>query len=418
MLFWLVLSLVLGATLQSVLVSLQTWEHLRASLRGREVAGAQRPKVMIITPVKGDDGHLPTVLEAFLAQDYPDYCVRFVGESNDEPAAGVVQDLIARHPRRDIRWVTAGRSGLCGQKVHNLLMALQDAPADVELYAFADADAVMQSNWLTLLTNRLLASSKVGAATGYRDFFVAAAGWHNQVVYVLNSMAAGMLGPGSLHNCIWGGSWIIRRSTFEQLEIAAAWRERLDDDYVATERIVNAGLRVSYEPRIHACSAIRLSAEQAAEFAVRQFFLTRFYAPRLWWLVVLGWTTAVVGLVLLPLLGVAGLMAGAAWSPLALASGVLLYCLASVRAAARQVAASLARPARCVTPASRRFELWRHGEAAIWGWCMLMRSAVGCRTQWRGITYRLDERGRVREVLRNDAQPSLAQPARQARQAA
>src|SRR6476619_2131519 len=53
------------------------------------------PFATVIAPCKGMDSGLKENLAALLEQDYPAYEVIFVVDSEDDPAAAVIKDLIA-----------------------------------------------------------------------------------------------------------------------------------------------------------------------------------------------------------------------------------------------------------------------------------------------------------------------------------
>ena len=75
---------------------------------------------MLITPCKGFDVDLEGNLAALLRQDYPDYEVTFVVESDADPACPVIRRVMAGHPQVAARLLVAGVAHHSGQKVHNL----------------------------------------------------------------------------------------------------------------------------------------------------------------------------------------------------------------------------------------------------------------------------------------------------------
>jgi len=64
-------------------------------------------------PCKGRDPHLRENIRAWLAQDYPDFHVVFVVESEEDPALIDLQEV------KGATILIAGKSTDCGQKVHS-----------------------------------------------------------------------------------------------------------------------------------------------------------------------------------------------------------------------------------------------------------------------------------------------------------
>ena len=95
-----------------------------------------------------------------------------VTESESDPAHGVLARLLKQRRRlTPPTWmVVAGEAKNRGQKVHNLLAALDTLNSidrRVEALVFADSDMLPARNWLAELVASL-GDRQVGATTGYR----------------------------------------------------------------------------------------------------------------------------------------------------------------------------------------------------------------------------------------------------------
>ena len=64
------------------------------------------PPVSIIAPCKGIDEGLKENLTALIEQDYPDYEVIFVVDDENDPALGVINQLVSREDARSQRNLT------------------------------------------------------------------------------------------------------------------------------------------------------------------------------------------------------------------------------------------------------------------------------------------------------------------------
>ncbi|HWA98790.1 MAG TPA: glycosyltransferase, partial [Pirellulales bacterium] len=278
-----------AASILALLLCAQTWEHRRfARKRVTETSRPRIPqvRVCVIVPCKGIDLDLAENLRALFVQRYDNYELRFVVESAEEPAAETIARLTEQFPDVDARILIAGIARHTGQKVHNLRLATRHLPPDIEVLAFADSDARASSQWLVDLVERLERSG-AGVATGYRWFVPRSGSLPNLLAYALNSSAAMYFGARRRHP-IWGGSWAIRRETFERLQLREAWQGTLGDDVVATRVVHAAGLGVAFEPRCMIASPCDYSWSTLADFVRRQYVLTRLYLPRWWLLITLG----------------------------------------------------------------------------------------------------------------------------------
>ncbi len=248
----------------------------RCGIRRRE------HRAMLVVPVKGGDPDLESNLQAFFEQQHPNFELLFVVESRLDPAWPVVVRLKERFPSIHCRLVASGLADGDGQKVHNLLVATSDIPERIRILAFADADIRPDPEWLQTLCYSVAKAKNRAAITGYRWMLPEKNSLANLCVFSINSTLAGTLGVGS-HYLVWGGSWAMQRTRFEQLGIRQAWQGTLSDDLVATRAIKQQGQRIAYDPRCLCKTYFDLTALAGAEFLRRQFVIGRKYAPRLFW---------------------------------------------------------------------------------------------------------------------------------------
>ena len=84
------------------------------------------PFVSVIAPCRGLDDGLRENLSALFKQDYPAYEIVFVTDRADDPSLSVIKKLIEDEIKKgiDASIVIAGKAVDCGQKVHNLNVAV------------------------------------------------------------------------------------------------------------------------------------------------------------------------------------------------------------------------------------------------------------------------------------------------------
>lgn len=400
---------------QMGLFILHSWEHRRfaRSRRSKLPDDVRLPRTTLVAPCKGLDLGLEDNLRPLFEQDHGNYSLRLVVESEADPAAETIRQLIDERPGCDAELIVAGVSSDSGQKVHNLLAATAHLPSDVEVVAFVDSDARPRPEWLRCLSARL-DKGGIGAITGYRWFVPTRPGAANYLLYSINCVVAMLMGPGG-HHLVWGGSWAIRRDTLERLRLRDAWRGTLSDDLVATRVLQAANLPIEFEPNCMVASPIDMDWDGMFEFIRRQFIIGRCYLPW-WWLGALAVTTCATiafwgGLWLL----LVGVMTQARWSWIPAVTVSLLYNGHVVRGWLRQDVG------RCYAPESQAqlrmaqwVDVWLAPVGGLVCWLAMASSIVGFRITWRGIRYWLRPGGRIFRVQRLGGGPA-AEPVRETR---
>lgn len=283
----------------AVILVLQSFGSLLGALRfARYSLRAQaprhhryQPKAVIILPCKGLEHGLEQNLEAYCNQDYREYDLIVVTESEHDPAYKLISKVI-KQSRRSAWLVVAGEAADCGQKVHNLLSALETLNAvdrRVEILVFADSDARPSRKWLSELVAPL-DEKRVGATTGFRWYLAPTADGNQSasvtarlsalLLAVWNSSALSLMGERS--GFAWGGATALRRELFDQLEMRRRWAGALSDDYVLTSALHEIGLRIKFVPGALTASHASGGLRELVEFTTRQMKITRVYAPRFW----------------------------------------------------------------------------------------------------------------------------------------
>ncbi len=397
-LLWLIAYVFLAgiAIVQSLLVAINVYEHRRRALIRLKKLSYYAPtgRVHVFSPCKGHDTNLEENLWALLTQDYPDYEVTFIVEDASDPACQVIRRAMAACPQTPARLLVAGQAEDCGQKVHNLRMATADLKPEIRHLAFFDSDSRPKPYWVRAAIYKHYLP-QIGATTGYRWLIPQKPTVPNHLVCAINCNVMAVLGRDS-HHIVWGGSWAIRRETFEQLNIHQAWDGMLSDDLVASNCLRRSGLKVRFDPACVLTSPVDFDWSGMFDFVRRQYCITRHYAFR-WWLLALA--AATVGN--LAWLSSLGLLActifgerPSAWLPTVVLG--VLYSLGFYRGWAMQSLAAVYSPENLPELRGvRRWHIWASPAVALVQWLGLIASAFGNRVRWRAIDYRLGTDGRV-----------------------
>jgi cellulose synthase/poly-beta-1,6-N-acetylglucosamine synthase-like glycosyltransferase len=325
-------------------------------------------------PCCGPEHGLASNLDALLGQAYPRFHMRFVVEGENDEAISAIAEARARRPGR-AELILAGAGQGRGQKVHNLLAALDAGPLP-EVLVFADSDGRPESHWLGRLVAGL-GKPGVGVASSYRFYRPTPLTSATLLRSAWNLSVLALLGDHD-RNFAWGGSMAIRREVFDRAHVREAWRGALSDDYALTHAVRRTGLKVAFVPEALVGSEGPVGLGAVIGWAARQISITRVYWPALFRLAAVSSLCSTGFLVLALIVG------GAA--PLVLLLAVL--ALGAVSGALRAVA--LGRLATRWRGEVRRL-LWAYALVspllALVTTFGVVRALASRRIEWRGRSY-------------------------------
>lgn len=240
------------------------------------------PRVAIIAPCKGLDASMAEYFKSLFEQDYPNYQITFVVENSLDLALREINKWQALYPKIQTNCAIAGTSDKCGQKVHNLKVAINSLDQNVEAFAFVDSDVCLPKTWLMALIAPL-ADKTVAATTGYRWFVPT----DNRLASLLRSIWNGSIATSlgdHQNNFAWGGSMAILRSTFYKIDVERYWQGTVSDDYGLTQAVKASKQAIKFVPSCLVPSLGGCSFSELLEFTTRQIIITKVYSKALWWL--------------------------------------------------------------------------------------------------------------------------------------
>lgn len=367
-----------------------------------------RPIAWVIVPVKHADAHLAAHARSLCGQDYDDYHVVFVVESETDSAWPVLNDAIAHAPTgRAVLLLSGEAPPTRGQKVHNQIVALkhlEDHLQDDHVIVFADADAAPGPLWLARLMGKLKWKEVVGATTGYR-WLVPEEGkpatFWTHMASLMNSSAASFLGIRD-HTRAWGGSMAMRVETARRGNLLERFEGALTDDYQVTRLCRDLRLRIVFTPEALIASPTDLDRAAFFNFAYRQYLLVRIYAPLDYWralgvtaLYSIGFVSAAAALVVLPLA-----MPGTFYWLLPLAALLFVCGFDQGRAWYRRRIVRHAFGDDILNRLHRTlwYDRWLTPLWMALHMLVILRAGFGRTMTWRGIRYRIRGRQSVRRL--------------------
>ena len=268
------------AIVNTVLAWRYTW-----GLPLTEIPGTTPPAAVIVAVKDASD-----VSRAFFGrlrhQAYPNYRIIAAVESEEDPAFAMVTEE-SKRPGASLRMVVAGQSGRTGQKVWNLLAALDAIEPSDEIVAFVDADTLPAPEWLSRLVAALVNTGR-DAVTGYRWIIPADNRVSSAVVAAANASVVTVPRLPSIINHCWGGTMAMRRETLERIDIRRYWAGAISDDAQMTRAFKEAGYEV-YSPRQNLLlSPVAMSWSEALSFGRRQYRIMLLHSPGMWALAAVG----------------------------------------------------------------------------------------------------------------------------------
>jgi ceramide glucosyltransferase len=234
------------------------------------------PKAAVFVPCKGMEENLDMYLQAMVTQDYPDYTVSFITESEEDPAVPVIREVIGKYPHS--RHVVAGRTERCCQKNHNLLKAIETDEAG-EIFIFADADVKPTQRWIRDLILPL-SSKDIPISTGFRWLTPKTLTFWGTIHSMMSAYICTLM---SSSKGVWGGSMAIRRAEYEKFKVGEAWSDAVVDDIRLTQIIIRQRLKRIFVPHCIAVSNNVLTTfRDNLDWFARQLMFLKVYCRPLW----------------------------------------------------------------------------------------------------------------------------------------
>ncbi len=227
------------------------------------------PRVALIIPAKGVSSQFGVFVEFILGQDYENFHVIFVTESEADPAHAFLAERMKSPTRLAVKLIVAGKATHSMQKVHNHLAAFRILEPEDRVIAFADCDFSAGADWLSLLVEPLQ-RGQCDFTTAYRWFVPANLNLPNRIVSIIGTSIEPWMGP-SWRICLWGGSMMMTREAFDSLDIPGNFENSFNDDVRITRLARESGRRMRYVRSVPAISPVDFTWRSFFAFARRQY---------------------------------------------------------------------------------------------------------------------------------------------------
>jgi len=359
-------------------------EYVRRRMQGDP--GFNAPRAALLCPCKGLEPGLERNLVALTEFDYRNYEIFFILASASDSAYTTVK-RVAEHSKPPAHVIIADKPEECGEKVHNLRVAIEQLPAEFEVLVFADSDGRPDKFWLRRLVAPLH-DKQVGAATTMRWLIPSGNNLATGLLAAWNASIVTMLSEKGKNFC-WGGGTAIRRSVFDEIRVLDEWNHSVSDDYSMTRALQRAGRSIVFVPECLTPAYVDVDFHGLLEFTNRQILITKVYSKRNW---ALGAATHFLYCLTLPL-GLAVTLTNFFATLPAFHLAILTFVpmlLAAIRGGLRVSAAT------SVLPSSRTQiagQAWMYIVLGIFIPYLFLANFVASlftrKIKWRGVTYEL-----------------------------
>ncbi|MBS0206595.1 MAG: glycosyltransferase family 2 protein [Planctomycetes bacterium] len=238
------------------------------------------PNVAIILSLRGHDPFLNQCLRNLVRQDYPEFSIHLIVDSESDPAWDAIRTVREEFGEDCLNAsVLHEHLPTCGLKNSSLIQAIGDLPQEVEVVAMVDSDSIVPVNWLRSLVGPF-ADPAVGATSGIRWFAPNDQHFGSRLRCFWNIIAAPMICKS---NIPWGGSMMIRRSILDS-GLTDEWSRMLCDDAPTINYLRRTRYKLEYVPQMTIVNTESISVRSCIRFVSRQKLIFRLYQadwPRL-----------------------------------------------------------------------------------------------------------------------------------------
>ncbi len=276
------------------------------------------PAAEILIPIKGVAPDQENILESLLTQRYPNYCVTFVVESQNDPVNSLLERLCARYPHAGV--VVSQLATGCAQKNQNLVAGLRALKPDTEIVIFCDSTNLADPDWLARFTGPVR-RGKCQVQTTFRAFRPEpeTVGGVGQAIYAAFVLTLALVNPKP-----WGGGTAIRREILDRLNVVEIWSHTVVDDLVLGNLLDSTGIKIRMDPGNILTSPLKdQSITGFLSYLDRQILFPKFTNPAIWIATLIIHLNLTLAICVTALTGTAYLL-GVVSNPAGLASGLFL----------------------------------------------------------------------------------------------
>jgi cellulose synthase/poly-beta-1,6-N-acetylglucosamine synthase-like glycosyltransferase len=364
--------------------------YLRLSQK-KSLPDDQLPKTAVILCLRGADPFLTNCLRSLLNQNYPQYDLKLIVDSQEDPAWKIATDTIQEQRATNVQIspLRIARQN-CSLKCSSLLQAVSELDDSYKVVALVDADTVVHRNWLRELVSPL-AHPKVGATTGNRWYLPTGRYWGSLVRYVGNVSTVVQM---YLFRIPWGGTLAVKTELLRQTGLLDKWGQAFNEDTMIRKVLQKHGMQVKFVPSLIMLNREECELPSLKYSLMRQLLCSRLYHP-LWLAVISDAISSILQPTLVIVLFLAALLTGE-WNVAALLFGCfsiytlgLLFMMLVLEQGVQQVIRKHGEPMTKLS-ALTVVKMLIAIPLTQWVYGIAMVLSLGMRrVNWRGVSYQI-----------------------------
>jgi cellulose synthase/poly-beta-1,6-N-acetylglucosamine synthase-like glycosyltransferase len=267
--------------IQTCLTLIFLW-YLR-SYKPQLLPDEKLPKTAVILCLRGADPFLHNCLRSLLQQNYLQYDLKLIIDSQEDPAFKIVTETINELGATNVQIsILRAVHHNCSLKCSSLIQAVSDLDNAYPVIAFIDADTVVHPNWLRELVTPLL-DDKVGLTTGNRWYVPTGNYWGSLVRYSGNVSTVVQM---FLFQIPWGGTLAIKTEVLNRIKLLDKWGQVLTDDILLHKLVKKQKLKIKFIPSLLMLNQEESSLSNLLESLKRLIISSKLYHPG--WLAIIS----------------------------------------------------------------------------------------------------------------------------------
>lgn len=264
-----------------LLVLIQAWFIARLVIAFVRVApptdATPWPKALAVMALRGTDPFLPECLRRLSTMDYPDYTLRLVIDSPQDPAVRIVDAFLDRERPANVEILyLRERCPHASGKVSGMLCGTENLPVSYEVVAFFDGDAIVHPTCLQEIVAPLM-DPVVGVTSGNRWY---APGKSHLGAYMRAFWNAFAVPIMNVVEIPWGGCMAVRAASMRDPELRNRLTHAFGEDSTIATFMRQRGLQFRFVPQATIINRETISIRSFYNFLVRQLLTVRLHNTR------------------------------------------------------------------------------------------------------------------------------------------
>ena len=259
----------------------------------------QWPQAVAILCLRGTDPFLPECLRRLTGMNYPNFILRIVIDSEDDPARETVEEFLREETPIPVEVISLERRlPHCSGKFSGLLAATERLPEGCEVVACFDGDTLVFPDCLKELVAPLQ-DDRIGVTSGNRWYAPQSQGFASLVRFSWNALAVPFMNVAQMP---WGGCMAVRAREMSNPEVREYCQQRFNEDMTLGSYVLQQGQRVCFVTAATVVNRETISMKSFYNFLVRQLLAVRssFFSWRLLFVNTLALNLSMLALYCLP----------------------------------------------------------------------------------------------------------------------